>query len=221
MSAHCCTHEPSPPRRAPHERRVLWAALAINAAMFVVELVAGSRAGSSSLQADSLDFLADAANYAVSLFVVTSVLRVRARAALAKGASMGLLGLWVLGHTAWQLWHGVVPRAEVMGVVGALALASNLFVLWLLVSFRRGDANMRSVWICSRNDSIANVAVLLAASGVLATRTAWPDAAVAVGIAALSLSGAWQIVRSALRELAEAEAGGRQPTRGPTPSASR
>jgi Co/Zn/Cd efflux system component len=173
--------------------------------MFVLEIAAGAHARSSSLQADAVDFLADAANYAISLFVVAASLRRRATAALIKGASMALFGVWVLGQSAYQAIVGAVPRAEVMGIVGVLALLANVGVLALLVSFRRGDSNMRSVWICSRNDVLGNVAVLLAASGVFATRTGWPDAVVALGMAALALWGAAQIVSQALSELRRAE----------------
>ncbi len=187
--------------RPQRERRILWIALAINAVMFLVEVVAGAHARSSALQADALDFLADAANYAISLFVVAATLRRRATAALVKGASMGLFGLWVLGHTTYQALAGSVPRAEVMGVVGVLALLANVAVLALLVSFRRGDSNMRSVWICSRNDVVGNLAVLLAASGVFATRTGWPDVIVALGMAGLALWGAAQVVTHAMAEL--------------------
>lgn len=200
MSASCCT---TAPERAA-ERRILWIALAINAGMFLVELVAGAHARSTSLQADALDFLADAANYAISLFVVASTLRRRATAALIKGGSMALFGLWVLGLTAYQLVAGTVPRAETMGTVGALALIANVVVLWLLVSFRRGDSNMRSVWICSRNDVVGNLAVLVAASGVFATKSGWPDALVAFGMAGLALWSAGQVTAHAVRELREA-----------------
>jgi Co/Zn/Cd efflux system component len=219
VSASCCsnaTDRPDLPNQRGErqsQRRILWIALAINAAMFLLEVVAGAHARSSSLQADALDFLADAANYAISLFVVAASLRRRAAAALVKAVSMGLFGLWVLGHTAYQAVTGVVPRAEVMGVVGALALLANVGVLALLVSFRRGDSNMRSVWICSRNDVLGNAAVLLAASGVFATSSGWPDVVVALGMAALALWGAAQVVSQALRELR----GVRQSSHGATP----
>jgi Co/Zn/Cd efflux system component len=207
VSASCCSNTPDRPDLPSHERergsqrRILWIALAINAAMFLLEVVAGAHARSSSLQADALDFLADAANYAISLFVVAASLRRRAAAALVKGASMGVFGVWVLGLTVYQALTGVVPRAEVMGAVGVLALLANVGVLALLISFRRGDSNMRSVWICSRNDVLGNAAVLLAASGVFATRTGWPDVVVALCMAALALWGAAQVVSQAVGEL--------------------
>ncbi len=203
MSA-CCSDDHCAPARGPGGgawRRALWAALAINAAMFLAEFAAGLAAGSTSLQADALDFLGDAANYAISLGVAGMALAWRARAALVKGASLLALGLWVAVSTAWHAWSGTLPAAEVMGIVGVVALAANGGVALMLYRFRAGDANMRSVWICSRNDAIGNVAVLLAAAGVFGTGTGWPDVAVAAIMAGLSIWGGAQIVRQALAEL--------------------
>ncbi len=182
-------------------RRVLWIALAINAVMFGVEIVAGVTAGSASLKADALDFLGDAANYAISLGVAGMALVWRARAAMTKGVSILLFGLWVLGNTVWMATQGVVPAAETMGVVGVIALVSNLACAAMLWRHREGDANRRSVWICSRNDAIGNIAVVAAALGVFGTGTGWPDIAVAVVMAGLALSGGWQIIRQARGEL--------------------
>jgi Co/Zn/Cd efflux system component len=204
MSAHCCGHHPvSPPPSVGDDgyRRVLWIALAVNAVMFLLEIAAGLLAGSVSLQADAIDFLGDAGNYVISLAVLGMALRWRARAALLKGATMGAFGLWVVGSAAAHLIRGTLPEAELMGVVGMLALAANLGVALLLYRHRSGDANRQSVWICSRNDAIANVAVLLAALGVFGTGNGWPDIAVAVIMAGLGLSGAWRIIGEALREL--------------------
>ncbi len=156
-------------------RRVLWAVLAINAAMFAVEVIAGLAAGSAALQADALDFLGDAANYAISLFVVGMALRYRASAALAKGATMAAFGLWVIGTVVWHAWHGTLPSAFTMGTVGLAALLANAATFGLLWAYRHGDANMRSAWICTRNDVLGNLAVLLAALGVFGTGTGWPD----------------------------------------------
>jgi Co/Zn/Cd efflux system component len=192
------------PLDSPSWRRALWIALAINAGMFLAEIVAGVAAGSSSLQADALDFLGDAANYAISLTVAGMALAWRARAALLKGASLGLLGLWVLGSTAWHAYMGTLPQAEVMGIVGLLALLANAGVALMLYRFRSGDANMRSVWICSRNDVIGNAAVLFAAAGVFGTGTGWPDIIVATIMAGLGISGGWQIARQAWGELRDA-----------------
>ncbi len=186
---------------SPAWRRALWVALFVNAAMFVAEIGAGVAAGSASLQADALDFLGDAANYAISLGVAGMALGWRARAALLKGVTLFALGLWVVGSTAVHAYFGTLPRAEVMGIVGFLALFANGAVAVMLYRFRGGDANMRSVWICSRNDAIGNLAVLLAAAGVFGTGTGWPDLIVASIMAALGLSGGSQIIRQALAEL--------------------
>ena len=200
--AKCCGHCPEDESsRTPGYRRVLWTVLAINAAMFAVEIGAGLMAGSASLQADALDFLGDAANYALSLSVIGMALRYRASAALAKGATMGLFGLWVLGITAWHVWQGTLPEAGTMGVVGATALIANGASFALLWAYRSGDANMRSAWICTRNDVLGNLAVLLAAAGVFGTGSGWPDVVVATIMAALALQGSWAVLRQALFEL--------------------
>lgn len=202
MAAGCCSGgcASSPPVDRTY-RRVLWIALCVNAGMFLLELVAGAAAGSASLQADALDFLGDAANYAISLVVLGMALSWRARAALLKGLSLGVLGLWVAGQTAWNAAHQTIPQAEVMGVVGVLALIANVACALMLYLHRHGDANRRSVWICSRNDAIANLAVLAAAGGVFGTGAGWPDVVVAGIMAVLAVSGAMQIVRQALAEL--------------------
>ena len=186
---------------SPRYRRVLWIALVVNALMFLVEIIGGVTAGSSSLQADALDFLGDAANYGISLFVLASALTVRARASMLKGATMAGFGCWVVGHALYQATTGRVPEPMVMGVVGALALASNVGVALILYRYRSGDSNMRSVWICSRNDAIGNIAVVAAATGVFTTQRGWPDIAVALIMGVLSLSGAWQIIRHARRDM--------------------
>jgi Co/Zn/Cd efflux system component len=175
--------------------------LAINAAMFIVEIGAGLAAGSASLQADALDFLGDAGNYAISLFVVGMALRYRAMAALAKGATMGVFGLWVLGVTGWHAMHGTLPHAFTMGGVGLAALAANAVSFGLLWAYKGGDANMRSAWICTRNDVLGNVAVLFAAIGVFGTGTGWPDVTVAAIMASLALQGAWIVLGQAFGEL--------------------
>jgi Co/Zn/Cd efflux system component len=200
MSASCCGQTAETHSRDGF-RRVLWAVLAINAAMFAVEVVAGLAAGSASLQADALDFLGDAANYVISLAVVGMALRYRAMAAFAKGATMGLFGLWVIGVTAWHAWHGTVPQAFTMGAVGTAALLANAISFALLWAFRQGDSNMRSAWICTRNDVLGNLAVLLAALGVFGTGTGWPDIAVAVIMASLALHGAWVVLGQSRTEM--------------------
>jgi Co/Zn/Cd efflux system component len=185
---------------------VLGIVLAINAVMFLTEIAAGMASGSASLQADALDFLGDAANYVISLAVVGMVLRYRALAALAKGLTMGMFGLWVIATVVWHAVAGTVPEPVTMGVIGVLALAANLACAGLLYAYREGDANMRSVWICSRNDVVGNVAVLLAALGVFGTGTGWPDLVVAAIMATLALQGAWFVMRQARGELQPAVA---------------
>jgi Co/Zn/Cd efflux system component len=202
--AECCC--PPPLNLDSHRgnqayRRVLWAVLAINAVMFLVEIGAGLAAGSASLQADALDFLGDAANYAISLFVVGMALRYRATAALLKGATMGVFGLWVIGTVVWHAMHGTLPSAFTMGTVGLAALVANAASFGLLWAYRSGDANMRSAWICTRNDVLGNIAVLLAAVGVFGTGTGWPDVIVAAIMAALALQGAAVVARQAAEEL--------------------
>jgi Co/Zn/Cd efflux system component len=202
MSAHCCGHGHDHGAASPVYRRILWAALAVNLAMFAVEIGAGLAAQSASLLADSLDFLGDAANYGIALFVLGMALQWRARAALIKAASMGVFGLWVAVTTIQHALAGTVPEAPVMGAVGALALAANLGVAVLLYRWRDGDSNMRSVWICTRNDAIGNLAVLLAAVGVFGSGAGWPDYVVAAIMSGLALTGAVQVTRQALSELA-------------------
>jgi Co/Zn/Cd efflux system component len=185
----------------PGYRRALWMVLAINALMFCVEIGAGLVAGSASLQADALDFLGDAANYAISLFVAGMALRYRAMAALGKATTMGLFGLWVIGVTVWHALHGTLPQAFTMGAIGFTALLANAASFALLWAYRTGDSNMQSAWICTRNDVLGNVAVLLAAAGVFGTGTGWPDVAVALLMAVLALQGAWVVLRRAMAEL--------------------
>lgn len=195
----CCHHHDAP--TTARLRRTLIIVLIVNAAMFAVEIVAGFAAQSVSLQADALDFLGDAATYGITLFVLTMSLRWRAAAALLKGVSMGLFGIFVIAMAVWQAVTGTLPGFQVMGAVGFAALAANVFCALLLIRFREGDSNMRSVWLCSRNDAISNVAVMIAAAGVFASETGWPDITVAMVMAGLALSASWQVVRHALAEL--------------------
>jgi Co/Zn/Cd efflux system component len=182
-------------------RRILWIVLAINGVMFLVEIGAGLAGGSASLQADALDFFGDAANYAISLIVVGMALRYRATAALAKGATMGLFGLWIIGTVIWHTMHGMLPSALTMGAVGFAALVANAASFGLLYAYRSGEANMRSAWICTRNDVLGNLAVLLAALGVFGTNSGWPDIVVAATMAALALQGAAAVIRQSLAEM--------------------
>jgi Co/Zn/Cd efflux system component len=169
--------------------------------MFAVEFGAGVSADSQALKADALDFFGDAANYAISLAVAGMALGVRAKAALVKGATLIAFGLWVLGSALWAIYTGAQPQSITMGVVGVLALAANVGVALMLYRYRNGDSNRRSVWICSRNDAIGNVAVVAAAIGVFGTGTAWPDLVVAGILASLGVWGGLQIVRHASNEL--------------------
>ncbi len=198
----CCSA--AAPSGGPGWRRALWFALLVNAGFFVAEIVAGVAAGSAALQADALDFLGDAANHGLSLGVAGSALAWRARAAAVKGGTMIAFALWVLASTVWHGVHGTLPRAEIMGVVGIAALAANGGVALVFYRFRRGDANMRSVWICARNDALGNAAVMLAALGVFGTGTGWPDVIVAAIMGGLGLWGGWQVVRQAWVELGSA-----------------
>ncbi len=204
MSAHCCDHDSQPASQIvnlPRYRRILWAALLINGAMFLVEIAASMQSGSLSLLADAIDFAGDALNYGVSLAVLASALAWRARAAILKAVSMIGFGLFILGQALWSVWHGSVPSATTMGVVAALALLANVSVAVMLYAFREGDANMRSVWLCSRNDAIGNLAVMVAALGVLGTGSAWPDLIVASLMASLALQAGLQVLRQARAEL--------------------
>ncbi|MGB6766859.1 MAG: cation transporter [Methyloceanibacter sp.] len=196
MSSACCHAD-----QVSEHRRVLWTVLTINLIMFLIEVGAGLAAGSASLQADALDFLGDAGNYAISLFVVGMALRYRATAALVKGATMDVFGLWVVGTVIWHAAHGTLPNDFTMGAVGIAALIANAASFGLLWAYRSGDANMRSAWVCTRNDVFGNLAVLLAAIGVFGTGTGWPDIIVATTMAALALQGAWIVVSQSRAEL--------------------
>jgi Co/Zn/Cd efflux system component len=206
---HCCAAAVSTkPVVDPTYRKVLWVALVLNVLMFGVEFGASWTSGSVSLLADSIDFFGDAGNYALSLAVLGMVPRTRTKAALFKAACMGAFGVFVLAKALWSLRVGVLPEPATMGVVGFLALAVNGGVALSLYRFRTGDANMRSVWICSRNDAFGNMAVMLAALGVLGTASAWPDVAVAAVMGILALTGSWTVLKHARSELREAAAAG-------------
>lgn len=181
-------------------RRRLIAVIAINAAMFIVEMAAGQLAGSQALKADALDFFGDSITYGASLAVIGMSLRTRSLVALAKGASLLLMGLWIFGATLYRVFVVGTPEAEIMGIVGLLALAANVGSVLLLVRYKDGDANVRSVWLCSRNDAIGNVAVMIAALGVWGTATGWPDLIVAGIMAALFLNSSVKILRQAWSE---------------------
>ena len=199
MGAHCCDHELE--ARDATVRRILWNALVLNAGMFAAEVIGGMATGSLALQADSLDFLGDSATYGVSLFVMSRSVAWRAGAALAKGGAMAALGLAILATAAFSFANTELPAHTTMGVIGTLALGVNVVCAALLYRFRSAEANLRSAWLCSRNDAIGNLAVLAAAAGVWGTATHWPDVIVGVGMATLALIGSAQVIRQAWGEL--------------------
>jgi Co/Zn/Cd efflux system component len=212
MSA-CCSHTGTFDGMSDDYRRRLIAVIAINAVMFLVEMTAGHISGSQALQADALDFFADSLTYGASLWVIGMSLRTRSVVALVKGLSLAAMGLWVLGSTIYRVFVVGVPSAEIMGLIGFLALAANIASVLILMRYRDGDANVRSVWLCSRNDAIGNVAVMVAAVGVWGSATAWPDLAVAAIMAGLFLTSAVKILGQAWGEVRhdDAHAGGPTP----------
>jgi Co/Zn/Cd efflux system component len=184
----------------PRYKRVLWTVISINGVMFVTEMLAGHVAGSQALKADALDFLADTITYGLSLAVIGASIKTRAVAALSKGLSLSAMSLWVFGSTLYQTLVLGIPRAELMGAIGLLALAANLASVLLLMHYKDGDANVRSVWLCSRNDAIGNVVVMIAALAVFGTESAWPDLAVAGVMAGIFLTSSIQILKQAWTE---------------------
>ena len=198
-----CSHEPAPKKPNSKFRTALWIALIINLAMFIVELIGGAYANSSALWADSLDFFGDAMNYAISLAVLGASLYWRATVALFKGLTMALFGFVIIGKSLYAYLQGIPPEAMTMGVIGVLALIANVIAAVVLYAFRDGDSNMQSVWLCSRNDAIGNVAVIFAAVGVFGTGSLIPDLVVAVIMATLGLTGGYQVIKNALQERRE------------------
>jgi Co/Zn/Cd efflux system component len=182
-------------------RKVLWVCLIANAVMFVAQMIASYTAHSVSLLANSVDFFSDAANYGISLYVLDQSLRQRAKASLFKGISLGLVGLWVAFETLHHALQPELPKPLIMIVISMVALAVNVGCAVLLYKYRDGDSNRESVWICSRNDAIGNIAVMTAAAGVFASGTIWPDIIVAAILGWLAATGAWRIIQSAEREL--------------------
>ena len=198
--AGCCGSDAKFDGVSAEYKKRLWIVIALNATMFIVEMLAGHLAKSQALQADALDFLGDSLTYGISLAVIGASIRVRTNAALFKGLSLLLMGLWVFGSTIYRVFYVGIPEANIMGVVGFLALLTNLASVMLLVRYKDGDANVRSVWLCSRNDAIGNVAVMFAALGVWGTSSGWPDLIVAAVMAGLFLTSAYQIMYQALKE---------------------
>ena len=197
----CQCRPPSAPQQTDSKfRSALWIALVINFAMFVVELIGGAYANSAALWADALDFFGDAVNYAISLAVLGASLYWRATVALIKGITMLVFALVVLAKVAYAYTLGIAPEAITMGLIGILALIANVVTALILYAYRDGDANMKSVWLCSRNDAIGNVAVILAAVGVFGTGQLWPDLIVALIMASLGLSAGYAVIKQALQE---------------------
>jgi len=217
MACSCSAPEPKSP--APGFRKALWIALWVNLAMFVVEGIASLSSGSVSLMADAIDFFGDSANYVLSLTVLSMGMLWRGRAAMVKGITMAVFGLVVWARAVWVVQAGITPEPLTMGAVGLLALAANMSVAAMLFKFREGDSDMRSVWLCSRNDAISNIAVMVAALGVFGTGTAWPDLIVAAIMGTLAITAGISVVRHARSDIAEARASETEPTA--TPSSSR
>jgi len=207
----CSCYAPEPKSPAPGFRKALWIALWVNLAMFVVEGIASLSSGSVSLMADAIDFFGDSANYILSLTVLSMGMLWRGRAAMVKGITMAVFGLVVWGRAVWVVQAGITPEPLTMGAVGLLALAANVGVAVILFKFRGGDSDMRSVWLCSRNDAIGNVAVMVAALGVFGTGTAWPDLIVAAIMGTLAITAGISVVRHARSDIAQARASEAQP----------
>jgi Co/Zn/Cd efflux system component len=203
MPGNCCGEDLKFDGVSAPFKRALWIVIAINGVMFVVEMMAGFVSSSQALKADALDFLGDTITYGLSLYVIGMPIILRARTALFKGASLAGMGLWVLGSTIYYSFFTVQPQAEIMGSIGVLALVANLLSVVVLLKYRDGDSNVRSVWLCSRNDAIGNVAVIIAAGGVWSSGTAWPDLAVAAMMAGLFLWSSFSIIRQARGEIRE------------------
>jgi len=184
-----------------HERRILIIVLLINAGMFIVEFSAGLASGSTALLADSLDMLADAIIYAIGLFALGRAVHWRARAALTSGVLQLLLGLGVAAEAVWKMTSNGLPDTATMGLFGVLALLANTLCFVLLTQFRDGDINLRATWICSRNDMIGNVGVLLAAALVTWSGSSFPDIAIGLAIAAVVIHSAWHILTEARAQL--------------------
>lgn len=204
MGSQCCS-EKQFDGVSDRYKRILWVVIALNAIMFGVEMTAGLFAQSQALLADALDFLADSVTYALSLWVIGKSVNMRTAVAMAKGLSLSLMGAWVLLSTLYQMTGAHNPEPATMSGVAVAALLVNVLSVILLISYKDGDANVRSVWLCSRNDAIGNVAVIFAASGVWATQSGWPDLIVALFMATLFLNSSLQIIRQALAERREAQ----------------
>ncbi len=193
----CCAIE----AKNRQERILLWTVLSLNAVMFVVEFTAAWFARSSGLMADSLDMLADVLVYSLSIYAVGRGLRQKAKSALLNGCLQMSLGIGVFFHIGWRIWEGSPPQTEIMSWIATLALVVNMICFGLLYRFRSGDVNMRASWLCSRNDMLANLGVLLAAWLVQSLSSAWPDYVIAACIAAIVVHSSYGVLKQALRSL--------------------
>lgn len=191
----------TPTHQSSKYKKALWIVLILNLSMFFVEIVMGVKSGSTSLLSDSLDFLGDSANYLISLIVLPMALSYRAKASMVKGLTMGGFGLFILMTTVYRVFYGEMPSSSEMSIVGFLALLVNVSAVLILLKFRDGDSNVRSVWVCSRNDAIGNVAVILAGMAVYFFQSKYPDLIVAFVLAFLALQAAKEIIERAWTEL--------------------
>lgn len=203
MSDHCCNNVTKVEITETNQsfKKILWIALILNFAMFFVEVIFGQMAHSLSLKADAIDFLGDSANYFITLFVLNSAIQTRAKVSLLKATFMFCFGLWILSEAIIRFITPEIPNSFTMTWVGTLALAINALVSFLLYKFRGGDSNMQSVWLCSRNDTIGNGAVILASFGVFYFSSKWPDLIVALFMAGLSVKSSYSILKLASKEL--------------------
>ncbi|MDO4431627.1 MAG: cation diffusion facilitator family transporter [Lonepinella koalarum] len=201
MACQSCCSSNQPIHQSPKYKKALWIVLILNLSMFFVEIVMGVKSGSTSLLSDSLDFLGDSANYLISLIVLPMALSYRAKASMVKGITMGVFGLFILITTIYRAFYGEIPSYSEMSIVGFLALLVNVSAVLILLKFRDGDSNVRSVWVCSRNDAIGNVAVILAGIAVYFFGSKYPDLIVAFVLAFLALQASQEIIKRAWAEL--------------------
>lgn len=202
MGKHCCEHNIEVTNKNSKFKNALYFALFVNLAMFILEVTQGIASKSLSLQADAIDFLGDSLNYAISLFVIAASIQTRAKVSLFKALTMFLFGIWVLVEAYISFTSDHVPNSFTMSWVGVLALTANVLAAVVLYKFREGDSNMQSVWLCSRNDAVGNVAVVLASVGVYYFNSKWPDLIVACAMAGLAISAALTVLKVARKELA-------------------
>lgn len=201
MACQSCCSSNQPIHQSPKYKKALWIVLILNLSMFFVEIVMGIKSGSTSMLSDSLDFLGDSANYLISLIVLPMALSYRAKASMVKGLTMGIFGLFILITTIYRAFYGEIPSYSEMSIVGFLALLVNVSAVLVLLKFRDGDSNVRSVWVCSRNDAIGNVAVILAGIAVYFFQSKYPDLIVAFILAFLALRASQEIIKRAWVEV--------------------